>query len=62
MSSDFLHMIKRGLASECLHIFRKSGGNLSGPAAAVDEIWSIASLISSLNVTLWSQWLLVLSP
>ena len=60
MSSDFLHMIKRGLASDCLHIFRKSGGNLSGPAAAADEIRSTASLISSSsNVTLWSQWLLV---
>ena len=35
MASDFLHIIKRGLASECLHILSKSGGNLSGPAAAV---------------------------
>ena len=47
MSNDFLHMIKRGLTSEFLQIFRKSVGNLSGPAATVDEICSVTSLTLS---------------
>ena len=41
VSSDLLHIRKMGLANDYLHIFKSRAGNLSGPAAAVDEIYVV---------------------
>ena len=50
VSKDLLQMRYSGLANECLHDFKSNAGNLSGPAAAVREIWSMASVMLEVKV------------
>ena len=42
LPSDLLHIMKSGLAKEYLQTFTNIGGNVSGLAAAVGKIQSIA--------------------
>ena len=47
VSMHLFQKLARGVASECLHIFRRTAGTPSGPDAELFFSSSIASIISS---------------